>query len=78
MDNRKKTEPAEGVSMVTRNVKRKLAAIVSIDVKGYSRLMADNEVETVESIKVCRKLISKKVFEHQGRGRWYLYFRFGL
>jgi len=53
--------------MDTRNVKRKLAAIVSTDVKGYSRLMADNEVETVESIKVCRKLISKKVFEHQGR-----------
>ncbi len=53
--------------MDTRNVKRKLAAIVSTDVKGYSRLMADNEVETVESIKACRKLISKKVFEHQGR-----------
>ncbi len=67
MDNGKKTELAQVVSMDTRNVKRKLAAIVSIDVKGYTRLMADNEVETVESIKACRKLISKKVFEHQGR-----------
>jgi adenylate cyclase len=67
MENREKTEYAEGVAMGRRNVKRKLAAIVSIDVKGYSRLMADNEVETVKSIKTCRKLISKKVFEHHGR-----------
>ncbi len=67
MDNGKKTELAQVVSMDTRNVKRKLAAIVSTDVKGYTRLMADNEVETVESIKACRKLISKMVLEHQGR-----------
>jgi class 3 adenylate cyclase len=31
----------------TRNVKRKLAALVSADVVGYSRLMGDDEMGTV-------------------------------
>ncbi|MCP4024613.1 MAG: adenylate/guanylate cyclase domain-containing protein [Desulfobacteraceae bacterium] len=53
--------------MNNRDVKRKLAAIVSTDVKDYSRLMADNEIETVKSIKVCRELLSQKIEEHQGR-----------
>lgn len=68
MDNQtKKPEPAEIVSMDKGNVKRKLAAILSTDVKDYSRLMADNEVETIQSIKACRKLISQKVQGCQGR-----------
>ncbi len=37
--------------MNDRKVKRKLAAIVSTDVKGYSRLMSDDDVETVKSLK---------------------------
>ena len=45
-----------------RKVKRKLVAIFSADVKGYSRLMADNEIETVTAIKACRKLIFQKIF----------------
>ncbi len=68
MDNRNENQNlAEVVPMDNRNVKRKLAAIVSTDVKDYSRLMADNEVETIKSIKACRKLISQQVWEHQGR-----------
>ncbi len=53
--------------MDDRNVKRKLAAIVSTDVKGYSRLMADNDVETVKSLKTCRKIITAQVESHKGR-----------
>ena len=30
---------------------RKLAAILSTDVKGYSRLMGDDEMATIETIK---------------------------
>jgi len=68
MDNRNaKPEHSKIGSMDMGNVKRKLAAIVSTDVKDYSRLMADNEVETIQSIKACRKLISQKVREHNGR-----------
>jgi len=48
-------------------VKRRLAAIVSTDVKGYSRLMADNEVETIKAIKSCRELLFQKILAHHGR-----------
>jgi len=33
--------------MTTESVKRKLTAILSADVKGYSRLMGEDEVATV-------------------------------
>lgn len=58
---------AELVPIENRNVKRKLAAILSTDVQGYSRLMADNEVATIKSIKACRRIIFRLVTEHQGR-----------
>ena len=50
-----------------RKIKRKLTAIFSADVKDYSRLMADNEIETVTAIKACRKLIFQKIFDDHGR-----------
>jgi len=53
--------------MENGKVKRRLAAIVSTDVKGYSRLMADNEVETIKSIKSCRELLFQKISDHGGR-----------
>ena len=34
----------------TNQIVRKLAAILSTDVKGYSRLMGDDEMDTVETI----------------------------
>ena len=33
--------------MTTQEVKRKLTAILSADVKGYSRLMSEDEAETI-------------------------------
>ena len=46
---------------------RKLAAILSTDVKGYSRLMGDDEMATVETITRFRMLISEFVEAHHGR-----------
>jgi hypothetical protein len=42
--------------MTTEDVKRKLTAILSADVQGYSRLMGDDERATVETITAYRKI----------------------
>lgn len=54
-------------ALTEQKVKRKLAAIVSTDVKDYSRLMADDDVETVQSLKACRKLMAEAIAHHNGR-----------
>ena len=36
--------------MSAESFKRKLTAILSADVKGYSRLMGENEAETVKTL----------------------------
>jgi adenylate cyclase len=46
--------------------KRKLVAIFSADVKGYSRLMADDEESTVRTINAYRDLITELIEEYQG------------
>jgi len=53
--------------MSTDTYKRKLTAILSADAVGYSRLMADDEVATVERITAYRELIGIRVREHHGR-----------
>ena len=46
---------------------RKLRAILSADVKGYSLLMADDEAFTIQTLKAYRKIISDHVELHNGR-----------
>ncbi len=46
---------------------RRLAAIVSADVVGYSRLMSINEEGAVETLRTYRAVISDFVAEHDGR-----------
>ena len=46
---------------------RKLRAILSADVKGYSLLMADDEAFTIQTIKKYRNIISSTVEQHAGR-----------
>jgi len=46
---------------------RKLAAILCADVSGYSRLMADDERATVDTLQAYRRLITDKVERHGGR-----------
>ena len=53
--------------MVNHNLKRKLSAILSADVKGYSRLMRDNEEETVRTLTVHREVMSALIQKHRGR-----------
>ena len=53
--------------MVSREIKRKLTAILSADVVGYSRLMSDDEAATVASIKRCRKMFKKCIHSHDGK-----------
>ena len=53
--------------MADEDYKRKLIAILSADVAGYSRLMGDDEVATVSTLKSHRNLISEKVHAFNGR-----------
>jgi adenylate cyclase len=48
-------------------LKRKLSAILSADVEGYSRLMGEDEIGTVEMLKSSRRLLSELVETYQGR-----------
>ena len=47
--------------------RRKLAAILSADVVGYSRLMAADEAATVETLKSYRDIIARLVVRRGGR-----------
>ncbi|MBW2405882.1 MAG: adenylate/guanylate cyclase domain-containing protein [Deltaproteobacteria bacterium] len=53
--------------MTTQDLKRKLTAILSADVKGYSRLMGDDDEATVRTITAYRKVITEVVQKHRGR-----------
>lgn len=46
---------------------RKLRAILSADVKGYSLLMADNELATIATLKSYRQKMTFLIQQHQGR-----------
>ena len=49
------------------NPERKLAAILSADVVGYSRLMAEDEADTVRMLTAYRDSVSMLVQQHRGR-----------
>ena len=53
--------------MDPQTVERKLAAILSADVVGYSRLMAQDEAATIRTITAYRAQITQLVSEHRGR-----------
>ncbi len=48
-------------------MKRKLTAIMSADVKDYSRLMGQNEEATVQTLRHSRELITARIQSHDGR-----------
>jgi adenylate cyclase len=50
-----------------RNVQRKLAALISADVVGYSRLMGDDEMGTIETLTAYRALMSNCIGQYHGR-----------
>ena len=53
--------------MTTERVKRKLTAILSVDVKGYSRLMGADEVGTIRILHTYRGVISDLIQKKGGR-----------
>src|SRR5262245_36863392 len=57
----------ESTSMERQHVDRKLVAILSADVEGYSRLMGDDEAATVRTITAYRDVIAVNVTSHGGR-----------
>src|SRR6266852_927575 len=48
-------------------VKRKLAAIFAADVKGYSRLMGEDEVATLHTLTAYRQITDALIQQHRGR-----------
>jgi adenylate cyclase len=53
--------------MTTQEVKRKLAAILSADVKGYSRLMSEDEVGTIQTLNAYKEVMTGLIQHHRGR-----------
>ena len=52
--------------MVTQDFKRRLTAILSADVEGYSLLMRKDEEATVRTITAYREVIGSVVQKHRG------------
>jgi class 3 adenylate cyclase/pimeloyl-ACP methyl ester carboxylesterase len=53
--------------MNTQEVKRKLAAILSADVKGYSHLMGEDEVGTIHTLSAYKEVMAGLIQHHHGR-----------
>jgi adenylate cyclase len=53
--------------MATEGFKRKLAAILSADVVGYSRLMGEDEAATVKTLETFKRVIADLIHQHRGR-----------
>jgi adenylate cyclase len=53
--------------MTTQEVKRKLAAILSADVKGYSRLMGEDEEGTIRILNTYKEVMSNFIRQQRGR-----------
>jgi adenylate cyclase len=56
-----------GLPMTEERTRRKLTAIFSADVEGYSRLMGEDEVSTVQLLKEYREIMAQFIQQHRGR-----------
>jgi adenylate cyclase len=57
----------EVILMAEEGFKRKLTAILSADVAGYSRLMGEDEAETVKTLNTYKEIMSTLIKQHRGR-----------
>ncbi len=53
--------------MTTQEIKRKLVAILSADVKGYSRLMGEDEEATLRTLNAYKEVMGSLIQQHRGR-----------
>jgi len=53
--------------MPQEGFKRKLAAILSADVKEYSRLMREDETATIQTLTAYREMMTTLIKQHHGR-----------
>jgi adenylate cyclase len=53
--------------MVSEHFKRKLSAILSADVEGYSRLMGLDEESTIRTLTNYRSAMTTLIQQHRGR-----------
>ena len=53
--------------MMAHKVTRKLAAILDADVKGYSRLMGEDEEATVHTLNAYKDVMTSLIQRHHGR-----------
>src|SRR5512136_230442 len=53
--------------MVTEGFKRKLTAVFSADVVGYSRLMGEDETGTLRTLEIYKGVMSDLIRQHRGR-----------
>ena len=53
--------------MITQEVKRKLTAILSADVEGYSRLMGADEVSTIRTLTAYKEAMTALIERQRGR-----------
>jgi class 3 adenylate cyclase len=53
--------------VTTDKIKRKLTAILSADVKGYSRLMGEDEEWTLRTLNAYKEVMRSLVQQHRGR-----------
>ncbi|MGO9137865.1 MAG: adenylate/guanylate cyclase domain-containing protein [Syntrophales bacterium] len=53
--------------MTAQELKRKLTAILYADVKGYSRLMGEDEEETVRTLNAYKDVMTGLIQRHSGR-----------
>ena len=61
------TEPPLWCPMETQNITRKLVALLSADVQGYSRLMGDDEVATIRTLTAYRGVMTTLIRQHHGK-----------
>ena len=50
-----------------QTLQRKLTAILSADVAGFSRLMGEDEAATVQALGACRNVVAEVIAGHRGR-----------
>ena len=53
--------------MATKEFRRRLAAILSADVEGYSRLMRDDEEATIRTLTTYRDAMTNLIHHYRGR-----------